>query len=137
MTSKERYEGLQTKMQACGAEGCLFLSLLSIAEEATEEEIDFITALTSAVKAGCLRESDFYVLDSEKLLHELTGWKWTRRIVPTLDGVEIGIYDYTVCKWYNPRTGYTHFRRRGFDTLTSSTTVKEGYVKEYYIYTWS
>lgn len=133
-TTKERYTSIQTKLQNCGSDGCLFLSLLSIAEEMTGEEVDLFNSILDATKKGYIQD-DFTVLDSPSLLKMLTGKPWTRKIVSSLDGITIRDQDYTVCKWYNPRTGYYHFRRRGYDTLANSVTVAEGSIVEYYIYT--
>lgn len=133
-TTKERYTSMQTKLQNCGSDGCLFLSLLSIAEEMTGEEIDLFNSILDATKKGYISE-DFTVNDSPSLLKMLTGVSWTRKIVTSLDGITIRDQDYTVCKWYNSRTGYYHFRRRGYDTLANSVTVAEGSIVEYYIYT--
>ncbi len=52
---------------------------------------------------------------------------------PTLPSV-INDNQFTIEKWFNPRTKFTHFKRRFVDTLQSSVTVKEGKVIEYYIY---
>lgn len=133
-STKERYTSIQTKLQNCGSDGCLFLSLCSIAEEQSGKEVDIINTIIQAQDKGYLAE-DFTVNDSPALLEMLTGIGWSRRIVTTLDNIAIRDQDYTVCKYYNKRTGYTHFRRRSYDTLKDSTTVKEGSIIQYYIYT--
>lgn len=137
MTVKERYEHIQSIFQNCGKEGCHFLALCSIADEYRRDTespyADILTTINVAFKNNWLR-SDFYVLDAISILNYITGKKWTSRTVKELPSV-IKDNEYTEAVYYNPRTGHTHFRRRYFDTLTSSTTVKEGYVKEYRIYT--
>lgn len=77
--------------------------------------------------------SDFFVKDSLAILNYYTQKKWERKSVSELP-FEIKENEYTVMIWYNQRTGYTHFRRRYFDTLTDSVTVREGTIQGYYIY---
>lgn len=132
MNAKERYEGIQTVMKNTGESGCLFLSLLSIAEEYTGLPVDFIVAYRKCIELGLI-ERDFFCNDQEKILYEFTGSKWKKTVVKELSN-PVPENTYTVEKWYNDRTGFTHFRRRGFDTLESSVTVKEGKILEYYCY---
>lgn len=130
---KNRYEGIQTAFTMAGDYACLFLSLLSIAEEYTGLPVDFLVAYRKCIDLGLI-EKDFFCKNQEKILYELTGAKWKKSVLKELpDPVPEGMF--TVEKWFNERTGLTHFRRRGFDTLESSVTVKEGYIKEYYCYT--
>lgn len=132
MNVKERYNGIQTVFGKAGESACLFLSLLSIAEEYTGLPVDFIVAYRKCIDLDLI-EKDFFCNDQQKILYELTGTKWKKTVVKELpDSVPESMY--TVQKWFNERTGLTHFRRRGFDTLESSVTVKEGYIKEYYCY---
>lgn len=131
MNAKERYNGIQTVMEKAGDYACLFLSLLSIAEEYTGLPVDFIVAYRKCIDLGLI-EKDFFCNDQEKILYEFTGKKWKKTVVKELDPLPENMF--TVEKWHNPRTGFTHFRRRSFDTLESSVTVKEGYIKEYYCY---
>ena len=132
MNVKERYNGIQTVFEKAGESGCLFLSLLSIAEEYTGLPVDFIVAYRKCLELGLI-EKDFFCNDHEKILYEFTGKKWKKTVLKELpDPVPENMY--TVQKWFNERTGLTHFKRRGFDTLECSITVKEGYIKEYYCY---
>lgn len=132
MNVQERYNGIQTAMKNAGESACLFLSLLSIAEEYTGLPVDFIVAYRKCIDLGLI-EKDFFCNNQEKILHTFTGEKWNKTIVKELpSSVPEGMF--TVEKWFNERTGLTHFRRRGFDTLESSVTVREGYIKEYYCY---
>ena len=132
MNAKERYEGIQTVFENAGKSACLFLSLLSIAEEYTGLPVDFIVAYRKCIELGLI-EKDFFCNDQGKILYELTGAKWKKTVVKELhDPVPENMF--TIEKWYNPRTDFTHFKRRTFDTLESSVTVKEGYIKEYYCY---
>lgn len=132
MNAKERYDGIQTVFEKAAESGCLFLSLLSTAEEYTGLPVDFIVAYRKCIDLGLI-EKDFFCNDQEKILYELTGAKWKKTVLKELPS-SVPENIYTVEKWYNDRTGFTHFRRRGFDTLESSVTVKEGYIKEYYCY---
>lgn len=134
MGAKERYSGLQTLLEDCGKYGCLFLCLLSIAEEMTGKRYDIITTIHLCMTKGWLSK-DFFVNDNLSILEELTGVKWSRRTVSSLP--TIGERDYTVVKYYNEKTKYTHFKRRGYDTLVYSKTVAEGRIEGYYIYSWS
>lgn len=132
MIVKERYQAIQTKLKVCGEEGCLFLSLLSIAEEIGNKQIDLITAYNIAIDNKYMLQ-DFYMLNQEGFIAKLTAKPIKKETLKKLpDPVPNNMY--TVEKWYNPRTKLTHFRRRGFDTLENSITVKEGYIKEYYCY---
>lgn len=131
MNVKERYEGIQTVFEKAGESGCLFLSLLSIAEEYTGLPVDFIVAYRKCIELGLI-DKDFFCNDQEKILYELTGAKWEKTVVKELDPLPENMFP--VEKWYNPRTGFTHFRQRSFDTLESSVTVRDGYIKEYYCY---
>ena len=133
MNVKERYNGIQTVFEKAGESGCLFLSLLSIAEDYTGLPVDFIVAYRKCIELGLI-EKDFFCNDQEKILYEFTGKKWKKTVVKELPN-PVPENTYTVEKWYNKRTGFTHFRRRSFDTLECSITVKEGYIKEYYCYT--
>ena len=132
MGSKQRYSGLQTLFGVAHDTSCLFLCMLSIAEEQTGHDIDFITAYNACLKARAIDEQ-FYCVNQELILEVLTGKKWTRKEVVKLP--EIRDNDYTEAIWYNPITRYHHYRRRYFDTLDFSYTVKNGYIEKYYIYT--
>jgi hypothetical protein len=132
---KDRYSRIQTLLKNCGNEGCLFLCLCSIAEEQKGKPIDLIDAIKTSLSKGWIDEQ-FTVKNNLAVLEYLTGAKWDRRHTSSLP-VELSVNDYTVAIYYNKRTGYRHFRRRGYDTLTNSITVKEGVLEGYYIYSWS
>ena len=147
MTSeiKEKYIGLQTrlkersKMLACmGDEACLFLCLCSIAEEwfwdfmHFERMIDIIRFAEQCRKEGCI--DDEWTCQTEKILRQATGLPWKKNEVKELPAV-VPDEMYTVEKWFNPRTGKTHFRRRWGDTLENSVTVREGQLVGYYTFT--
>ena len=133
MTVKGRYSGIQTVFKNAGESACLFLSLLSIAEEYTGLPIDFIVAYNRCIDMDLIGK-DFFCKDQEKILAVFTGKRWKKTVVQKLPN-PVPDEMYTVAKWYNERTNFTHFRRRGFDTLIDSVTVKEGKIIEYYCYT--
>ena len=130
---KSKYSGIQTDFELAYHYSCLFLCLLSIAEEAAGIELDFITERKTCLEKGWLLK-DYTCKDQTAMLSYWTGKKWARRIVQTLPA-EILQNQYTVQKWYNRQTKYTHFKRRYFDSLENSKTVANGKILEYYIYT--
>lgn len=130
---KERYEGLQSVMLEAGNNACLFLSLLSIVEEVLKVEQDFYKTYKWALEHNFMRE-DFYMLDSRDFLETLIGKKTTFEKCKELPK-KVPDKMYTIEKWYNKKTGYTHFKRRYFDTLKASVTVRDGKIQEYYCYT--
>lgn len=132
MNVKERYNGIQTVFEKAGNYACLFLSLLTIAEEYTGLPVDFIVAYRKFIEMGLI-EKDFYCNDQEKILYTLTGMKWKKTVLKELPN-PVPENMYTVEKWHNERTGLTHFKRRGWDTLESSFTTREGNIVEYYCY---
>lgn len=133
--AKDRYTSLQTILGNCYQWGCLFLCLCSIAEEQSGKHVDLIDAIKVSQAKGWLSAS-FDVNDNLSILEYLTGKKWSRNTVNSLPH-SISTNEYTVAIYYNKRTGFKHFRRRGYDTLESSVTVKEGTLIGYYIYSWS
>ena len=133
MTTLERYNGIQTMMGELFDSGCHFLVLLSIAEEESGAQIDLIEAIRISQSKGWMR-SDFYVVDALSILRFYTHKEWVREEVKKLPK-DILDNQYTEVVYFNKRTSFKHYRRRAFDTLENSTTVREGYVLNYYIYT--
>lgn len=131
---KSRYSGVQTRLKNISDYGCLFLALCTIIEEVTGKEADIIGIIQLSRQKGWL-SADYTVEDSIAILNEYTGKSFKREIFETLPDT-IKDNEFTIEKWFNPRTGYTHFKRRFVDTLLSSVTVKEGRIKEYYIYSY-
>ena len=131
---KSRYNGIQNKLEGMDETGCLFLCLCTIIEEVTGFPCDIIGILQESLAKGWLKK-DFTVSDSLALLQEYTGKKFRRVEVSTLP-TEIKDNEFSIEHWFNPNTGYEHFKRRFVDTLTTSVTVKQGYIKEYYIYSY-
>lgn len=133
MTLKERYYGLQTILGKCGSEGCHFLTLCSIIEEVNNEPLDLIEAIRVAQSKGWF-DTNFYGKAADLFLNHFTGKKWSRKkvdVLPVIKGNE-----YTEAVYYNSDTGYFHYRRRGFDTIVDSVTVRDGIIVEYYIWSY-
>jgi len=134
--TKRRYSGIQTILQDLDFhQSCHFLALCSIAEEVNGEPIDFLDVIRVAFE-NKLIDKEFFVQDNCGLLSVLTGKSWAMTEVGELPEV-INDNEYTEAIYFNPRTKFKHFRRRGFDTLENSVTVKEGYISSYRIYRWS
>ena len=143
MGIREKYTGLQTKLsthslllQCMGSYSCLFLSLCSIVEEYFEKKeptkrLDILETAMKCREKNLIDEE--WTCKSVEILEFLTGAKWRRQELKALPD-EIPSNMYTVEKWYNKRTGFTHFRRRWGDTLKSSVTVKEGEIVCYYVF---
>lgn len=132
MVTKLRYQGIQTVFSNANKYACLFLCLCSIAEEVNNDPIDFIGAYWACLNRGFI-DKDFYCANQEAILEYLTGRKWKKEIRADLPS-PVPSNMYTVEKWYNRRTRLTHFKRRGFDTLEKSYTVREGKIDSYYCY---
>ena len=128
---KDRYEDIQSLLKGASDWGCLFLSICSIAEEVTGKPIDFLYTLKYSREKGWLSK-EYDVNDSLAILHWLTGKSVKREVVKEKRILQDN--EYLVLKYFNKRTGYTHFRREAFDTLINSVTVREGGVSQYYIY---
>lgn len=133
MKIKQRYDGIQNKFERMYFDGCLFLVLCTIIEEVTGS-CDIIEVIQYSMEKGWLGK-DYFVHDSLSILNKWTG-KNFRRTETTKLPSEIRENEFTVEKWFNPRTDMVHFKRRFVDTLTSSVTVKEGFIMEYYIYSY-
>ena len=111
---------------------CFFLSLLSIAEEATEKKVDLLDAARYCKEKGWI-DDEFTVLYDCKILSWLTGKKVTKSAVDKL-GIVKG-NQYTIEKWLAKDGRGNHFRRRYFDVYNGSVTVRDGTLMCYYLYT--
>ena len=134
MTVKQRYDGIQTILKTCGNEGCHFLTLCSIIEEYTDCPLDLIDAIRVAQSKGWF-DSTFEGKDAIAFLNYYTGKKWTRSELLKRLPIKILDNQFTEVIHYNKNTGFKHYKRRGFDTLTSSVTVRDGVILGYYVYT--
>lgn len=127
---KERYEGVQTFL----TESCLFLTLMSIAEEYSGQKNDLLDLVKYARRMKYINENNELTVEGQcALLRDLTGKEWRREVLTKLPAT-VPEEMWTVEKWQNARTGYVHFKRRYMDTLVDSVTVKEGVIVAYYAY---
>lgn len=131
---KSRYIGIQSKLKNIADYGCLFLSLCTIIEEVTGKEADLIGIIQESKSKGWVRD-DYTVENSIAILNAFTGKKFRRNIVKELPE-NIGDNEFTIEKWYNPKTKGNHFKRRFVDTLVNSNTVRIGTIEAYYIYSY-
>lgn len=132
MTVKQRYDGIQTVLKSAGDNACLFLCMLSIAEQVINHDIDFINAYFKCLRAGVI-DTSFFCNDQEAILKILTGKEWMKQVTCRLpDPLPKNMY--VVEKWYNGATTFTHFKRRSYDTLVGSKTVAQGKLIEFYAY---
>lgn len=123
-----RYAGVQTFL----TEGCLFLSLCSIAEQVANMHVDILSAIQYAKAEGWIdKNNDMTKASQCALLGFLTGRRWHREEFTTLPN-PVPDEMYTVEKWCRGKV--THFRRRFVDTLTHSMTVALGDLAGYYGY---
>lgn len=144
MDIRAKYKGIQSKMKDSAKEfsllgdyGCLFLCICSIAEEynqdfKTGKQLDIMSFWLQCRSKGLIGE-EFFCKDQTEMLKLATGVEWSKSVVEQLGTVKDN--QYTVEKWFNKETGFTHFKRRWGDTLRSSRTVNEGNIIEYYVYT--
>lgn len=128
---RKRYSGIQTFL----TDGCYFLSLCSIAEECTGIRVDILDAISHSVTHGWAT-SDAFINEPCKILKYLTGGKteWRLDVEPKVPE-KVPEEMYVVLKYFNTRTGYTHFKRRYVDTLQDSRTVAEGKIISCYCFT--
>lgn len=125
---RQRYRGIQTFLK----DGCYFLSLCSIAEDVTGKYVDIIEAANVALQQGWV-DKDAYIKEPLKLLQYLTHSQWQLNIKDKVPEI-VADNEWTVLKYYNAKTGYTHFKRRDVDTLTSSKTVIDGKIVGCYVF---
>ena len=123
-----RYAGVQTFL----TEGCLFLSLCSIAEQVANMHVDILSTIQYAKAEGWIDKNNNMTKASQcALLGFLTGKQWHREEFTELPN-PVPDEMYTVEKWCRDKV--THFRRRFVDTLTHSMTVAMGKLSGYYGY---
>jgi hypothetical protein len=123
-----RYEGVQTFL----TEGCLFLSLCSIAEQVANMHVDILSTIQYAKAEGWIdKNNDMTEASQCALLGFLTGKKWHREEFTELPN-PVPDEMFTVEKWCRDKV--THFRRRFVDTVTHSMTVAMGKLSGYYGY---
>jgi hypothetical protein len=129
--------GIQDEIKTIGTDGCYALCLLKIAETATDIDMSTgqaISYIEHGIKDANLK-ADMTVVDGAAFLGSLTGFKWTKDYAP--HGYKPQADDFLVAEWFNPRTGFTHFTLvspQKWDSLESSVTVKEGFIRGYRVY---
>lgn len=128
-----RYSGIQTHLKNISEYGCHFLTLCSIAEEATNTKIDLIDAVNKAISNNLI-DNEYTVLNNIALLQILCNnkYKWVETRVRRLPAT-IKDNEYTECVYTFGRS--IHYRRRAVDTIINSNTVANGQITEYRIYT--
>lgn len=133
MDIHERWGGSQSLLARLGESGCLFLSLVSIAEQSRGKSLDVLDAARRCIRKKLVRADNFFVFDSPGVLTELTGRPWTlERRADVPDPLPENVW--TVEKW--AMNGRTHFKRRGFDTIEGGArTVRDGRREAVYCYT--
>lgn len=139
--SRSKYENIQSDLCKFIPEACLFLSLLSVAEDAIADfrlgrSFDMVDVYRKALDEGWLGRTDNMMHNQCALLEYCTGRTWRRDIIPVarFDG-EVLPNQYTIGKWVSG--GATHFRRRGYDVYANSATVRNGRQESVYVYTMS
>lgn len=125
---RQRYKGVQTFLK----DGCYFLSLCSIAEDVTGKNVDIIEAINYSIAQKWAR-SDGWIDNPTAILSWLTKSKWALRVDDVVPSV-VEDNEWTILKYYNSKTKYTHFKRRDVDTLVSSKTVLDGKIVNCYVF---
>jgi hypothetical protein len=128
---ESRFDNIQRYLARIDEYGCFFLSLCSVAEDYLKKKVDLVDAVRFAVEQGVITP-DYTVKDDVKLLSHLTGKRVSKRTADRCGVLKAN--EFSIEKWYNPRTGYNHFKRRYFDVYHDGVTVKEGYIMCFYIY---
>lgn len=118
-------KGIQNKLEMIGKYGCYFLCLIhSFDEKATLDKI--VEYYDLFIKNRWLTK-DCEVLDAQGIANKLSGKKVAVVKSKTIDYKA----NVVIIKWYNPKTGFTHFTTKDFDPLENSKTVAEGYQVDY------
>ena len=108
--------------------------MCSIIEEVNEKPADVIGIIQKCYEKKWIKD-DYTVNDSIAILNYFTCKKWKRIEEKTLP-IVINDNEFTIEKWYNPKTKGNHFKRRFVDTVTNSNTCRIGGIECYYIYSY-
>ena len=108
---------------------CFFLSLLSIAEEYTDEKVDLLDAARHCMEKGWI-DAEYFVSNDRKILEWLTGKKVRKDVMNKVGILSDNMYSIEKWEW----NGGNHFRRRYFDVYEGSQTVEKGNRVCYYVY---
>lgn len=125
------YKGLQSKLEQIAKYGCYLLSIASH----FNYQGDLIELYDKALIEGWIT-TDCTVLKPNKIAEYLAPkdkWDVTKT---EIEPIGLGDKDFYIECWYNPRTGYTHFKLPDSDTLRNSVTVKEGKIVSYRLFTY-
>ena len=122
--------GLQnTFIEEMSKSGCYFLCICELAERITGKRVDVLNTALYAFEENWMWR-DFTVQRPDLILADLIGKKVKVEASNKLPTT----CKYYVEKWFNPRTGFSHFRLHDWDSLTNSVTVKEGKIDSYRIF---
>lgn len=119
-------KGLQTVYENIGNYGCGFLAML---EQFGYDDKDITRLYFECIDNGII-DKDCYVKSWQKLADYLSKEKYNAVISKNLLPC-----DFYLEYWYNPRTGYHHFKLPQWDSLENSVTVREGYLESYRLFT--
>lgn len=128
---KNRLENIQSKIK----NACFVLSLQSIIEDLENCQIDIIDFINECKKNHFIT-NDMFVLSDVSILKHFTFSNWIKKTMSYNDfqNYEVKENEYTILKYFNPETKLNHFKRRYFDTVENSQTVKNGFIESVYIY---
>jgi hypothetical protein len=114
-------QGVQHMLENAGKYACYYLCLCQLANKGYNS--DTVEAL---MDKGLLQK-DFTVMNAGEIFSYLTGDKWEHtKEGPDYQpkGGEFVIYEY-----FYDKSGYNHFRLKGWDSLENSQTVKLGKIR--------
>lgn len=118
---------IQRELETIGKYGCYFLSLLKIGGDGYIK--NFYEYYKVFNNLGWM-DADCTILNPSKILNLLLGKNVEVVKSETLDENADFIVEY----WFNPRTGFHHFKLPDWDPLGESVTCKEGYIESYRLF---
>lgn len=123
-----KFLGIQDKLKLLGENGCYILAILSGFGCSSLDEMLMVT--DKLIQKDLL--SPTYEVSNNKKLAEELGLTYTYSTTKPENCL------FYIKEYYNQRTGYTHFvlcmNDKNYDTLSASTTVKEGIVRSYRVF---
>lgn len=129
---KERYLNIQSNLASFLPQGCLFVSVLYVAECFNKKPIDFLDCFVHSLKRGWIKK-DGYVNDSLAILKYLTGVNWQRSVYSVGEPLPLASTWHFIEKWVNS-LGVNHFRPCDFEIFENCKIVKNGKITGYYFY---
>lgn len=130
-------KAIQDLSSCIGSDGCYFICLCACAEKLTSKEIDILRAAYDLINKKVI-DYDFkrpkayvnkmYVTDADKVLSYfgLDNYRIEKRDSLPKDYDGLYIVRYT-------KEGITHFVLPDYNSITYSSTVKEGRISKYYL----